>query len=68
MNLNFMHGYHITPKQATQLIIQRKNLYEVQGIEFKDIYQLVKDLFEDLNIYYTDCEVWEMFFEPSMCY
>ena len=60
------HGFNVSPKQVSDLLVLRKTLYEMQGIKIKDTYWLVKDLLNDLNIHYTDCEIWEMFFEPPM--
>ena len=61
------HGFCVSPKQIFDLLIQREILNGMARITIKDKYQLVKDLLNDLNIDYTDCEIWEIFFEPPMC-
>ena len=68
LSKEFVHlGFNVSPKEISDLLLLRKTLLELQGIKIKDKYQLVKDLLNDLNIHYTDCEIWEIFFEPPMC-
>ena len=60
------HGFYVSPEQVFDLLLQREILYRMAKITIKDKYQLVRDLLNDLNIHYTDCEIWEIFFEPPM--
>ena len=60
------HGFNVSPKQISELLIQREILYGMANITIKDRYQLIRGLFDNLNIFYADCEMWEMFFEPPM--
>lgn len=60
------HGFYVSPRQISDLLIQREILYGMVNITIKDRYQLMKDLLNDLDIFFTDCEMWEVFFEPPV--
>ena len=60
------HGFNVSPRQVSDLLLQREILYGMANITIKDRYQLIRDLLNDLNIHYTDCEIWEMLFEPPV--
>ena len=57
-----LHGFNVSPKEVSDLLVLRRTLYELQGIEIKDIHWLVKDLLNDLGrprgrrYYFSGCD------------